>query len=146
MFERFTDHGRQVVVLAQDEARSLGHREIGSGHLLLGLVRHDDDLYELLGDPADLRERVVELVGLGDSASPADMRFSEHAMLAMKLVDERGASSIGPREIAIAVLALPDDATALRALRAHGVSPSAARDEIAASRAPAGLPREEPGG
>ena len=38
MFERFTDRARRVVVLAQDEARSLNHNYIGTEHLLLGLI------------------------------------------------------------------------------------------------------------
>lgn len=38
MFERFTDRARRVVVLAQDEARRLGHREIDAGHLVLGAL------------------------------------------------------------------------------------------------------------
>jgi ATP-dependent Clp protease ATP-binding subunit ClpA len=39
MFERFTDQGRRVVVLAQEEAKLLNHNYIGTEHLLLGLVR-----------------------------------------------------------------------------------------------------------
>jgi ATP-dependent Clp protease ATP-binding subunit ClpA len=38
MFERFTDSAREAVVQAQAEARSLGHRYIGTEHLLLGLL------------------------------------------------------------------------------------------------------------
>lgn len=38
MFERFTDRSRRVVVLAQEEARLLGHGRLGTGHLLLGLL------------------------------------------------------------------------------------------------------------
>ena len=38
MFERFTDRARRVVVLAQHEARTLGHDYIGTEHLLLGLI------------------------------------------------------------------------------------------------------------
>ena len=38
MFERFTDGARRVVVLAQEEARLLGHNYIGTEHLLLGLM------------------------------------------------------------------------------------------------------------
>jgi ATP-dependent Clp protease ATP-binding subunit ClpA len=38
MFERFTTEARQVVVSAQDEARLLHHRFIGTEHLLLGLL------------------------------------------------------------------------------------------------------------
>ena len=39
MFQRFTDKARRTVVLAQEEARSLGHDHIGTEHLLLGLLR-----------------------------------------------------------------------------------------------------------
>ena len=38
MFERFTDRARTVIVLAQEEARGLGHNYIGTEHLLLGLL------------------------------------------------------------------------------------------------------------
>src|SRR6185312_3192120 len=39
VFERFTERARQVVVLAQDEARALKHNYIGTEHILLGLLR-----------------------------------------------------------------------------------------------------------
>src|ERR1700739_3789924 len=39
MFERFTDRARRSVVLAQEEARELGHRHVGTAHPLLGLLR-----------------------------------------------------------------------------------------------------------
>lgn len=38
MFERFTRSAREVVVLTQEEARRLGHRQIGTPHLLLALL------------------------------------------------------------------------------------------------------------
>ena len=41
MFENFTDNARRVVVLAQEEARTLGHDSIGPEHLLIALTRDD---------------------------------------------------------------------------------------------------------
>ena len=38
----FTERARQVVVLAQDEARTLNHNYIGTEHILLGLVRENE--------------------------------------------------------------------------------------------------------
>jgi ATP-dependent Clp protease ATP-binding subunit ClpC len=38
MFERFTDYARRVVLDAQDEACALGHTEVDTDHLLLGLT------------------------------------------------------------------------------------------------------------
>jgi hypothetical protein len=34
MFERFTDRARRVVVLAQEEARTLNHDYVGTEHIL----------------------------------------------------------------------------------------------------------------
>ena len=44
MFERFTERARQVVVLAQEEARTLKHNYIGTEHILLGLIREGDGI------------------------------------------------------------------------------------------------------
>ncbi|HKN94946.1 MAG TPA: Clp protease N-terminal domain-containing protein, partial [Thermoleophilaceae bacterium] len=44
MFERFTEAARQVVVLAQEEARLLAHMHIGTEHLLLGVIRQEDEV------------------------------------------------------------------------------------------------------
>ncbi len=44
MFERFTERARQVVVLAQEEARSLKHNYIGTEHLLLGMLREEEGI------------------------------------------------------------------------------------------------------
>jgi len=39
VYEDFSDEAREVLVLAGDEARNLGHDHIGREHLLLGLLR-----------------------------------------------------------------------------------------------------------
>jgi ATP-dependent Clp protease ATP-binding subunit ClpA len=41
VFERFTPDAREVVVRAQEEARTLRHDHIGTEHLLLALLRRD---------------------------------------------------------------------------------------------------------
>ena len=52
MFERFTDRARQTVVLAQEEARLLGHGYIGTEHLLLGLLHEGDGVARRGAAPA----------------------------------------------------------------------------------------------
>ena len=44
MFDRFTPRARQVIVLAQDDARELTYDYIGTEHLLLGLLREEEGL------------------------------------------------------------------------------------------------------
>ena len=39
MFERFTERAREVLVVAQSEARELQHNFLGTEHLLLGLLQ-----------------------------------------------------------------------------------------------------------
>lgn len=48
MFERFTEKARQVVVLAQEEARGNANGSIGHEHLLGGLLREDEGIASLI--------------------------------------------------------------------------------------------------
>src|SRR4249919_2044701 len=59
VFERFTERARQVVVLAQDEARALKHNYIGTEHILLGLLREEEGLAARVLESLDIK--VVEL-------------------------------------------------------------------------------------
>ena len=43
-FEKFTDKARKVLVLAQDEARSLHQPYVDTEHILLGLIQEKDGL------------------------------------------------------------------------------------------------------
>ena len=43
MLERFTDEARRVLVLAQEEARTLCHNHIGTEHILLGVIHEGGD-------------------------------------------------------------------------------------------------------
>src|SRR5437764_1164896 len=68
MFERFTERARQVVVLAQDEARTLKHNYIGTEHILLGLLREEEGLAARVLDTLDItveevRAQVARVVG-----------------------------------------------------------------------------------
>ena len=67
MFERFTERARQVVVLAQEEARTLKHNYIGTEHILLGLVRESSGLAarvlrDLGAEPAQVRAEIKRLL------------------------------------------------------------------------------------
>ena len=75
MLERFTDRARRAVVLAQEEARMLGHNYIGTEHILLGLIRERDGgagrALESLGISLEaLRQQVEEIIGHGQRRRP----------------------------------------------------------------------------
>ena len=61
MFERFTAGARQAVTDAQGEARRLGHRYIGTEHLLLGLLAGADGIAAAVLREAGIDARMVEL-------------------------------------------------------------------------------------
>jgi ATP-dependent Clp protease ATP-binding subunit ClpC len=71
MFKRFDEDTRQIVVRAEDEARKLRHNYIGTEHLLLGLLRVENEitartLMSLGAELPEVRRRVVQIVGEGD--------------------------------------------------------------------------------
>jgi catechol 2,3-dioxygenase-like lactoylglutathione lyase family enzyme len=132
MFERFTERARQVVVLAQDEARGLGHGYIGVEHLLLGLVREGEGLAaRALGEAGvtagGLRDRVRLLVGTGESAPTGQMPFTPHAKRALEqsLVEalELGHSFIGTEHVLLGLLRVSDGGPAAAVLYDLETSP-----------------------
>src|SRR5207253_1706546 len=77
MFERFTERARRVVVLAQEEARTLDYGYIGTEHLLLGLIREGSGvaaqvLVRLGADLSRARLQVVRLLA-GDQGEGEDV-------------------------------------------------------------------------
>ncbi|MFF4648403.1 Clp protease N-terminal domain-containing protein [Streptomyces sp. NPDC001380] len=69
MFERFTGEAREVVRLAQEEARRLHHPSIGTEHLLLALAAGQDGTGRALRDrglgPDGLRPRITAALDVG---------------------------------------------------------------------------------
>jgi ATP-dependent Clp protease ATP-binding subunit ClpA len=90
MFERFSDRARQVVVLAQEEARALGHDYIGTEHLLLGLVSDGEGpaahvLASLEITVVAVREKVEEVVGRGQGTPSGHLPFTPGAKRSLQL-------------------------------------------------------------
>ena len=85
MFERFTERARQVVVLAQEEARTLKHNYIGTEHILLGLLREGEGvaaqvLVKMGTDLNRVRQKVIELLhGSSGERPPSGTRASARA-------------------------------------------------------------------
>lgn len=70
MFERFTEDARQIVTHAEEQARRLRHRQVGTEHLLLGLLSRPETLSARLLMARDVdHERVLAKIVqiLGDA-------------------------------------------------------------------------------
>ena len=99
MFERFTERARQVIVLAQDEARGLAHNYIGTEHILLGLLREEEGIaariLRQLGIPEEeVRAQVARIVGQGDEVTSGQIPFTPRAKKILEL-SLREAQSLG---------------------------------------------------
>ena len=99
MFERFTKRGRQVVVLAQDEARALKHNYIGTEHILLGLLREEEGLAARVLESLDItveevRAQVARIVGQGDETVTGQIPLTPRAKKVLEL-SLREALSLG---------------------------------------------------
>src|SRR5690625_519639 len=71
MFGRFTERAQKVLALSQEEAIRLGHNNIGTEHILLGLIREGDGiaakaLKELGLEVKTIQSEVEKLIGKGN--------------------------------------------------------------------------------
>src|SRR5690625_5105354 len=71
MFGRFTERAHKVLALSQDEAMRLGDNNIGTEHILLGLIREGDGiaakaLKELGLEVKTIQSEVEKLIGKGN--------------------------------------------------------------------------------
>lgn len=140
-FSRFTPRARNVVVLAQDEARAAGNDRIGADHLLLGL----------LGEPAAIAAQAIVAQGVPldrvrSTATavlppPAEtvpdlIPYDPQAQKALELTFREalrlGHNYIGTEHILLALLELGDGTGVLAGL---GVDKAAAEATIAAALA-----------
>ena len=138
MFERFTDRARQVVVLAQDEARALEHNYIGTEHILLGLLRVEGGvaarvLESLDVTPEEVRALVLQRVGRGDRAVSGQIPFTPGAKKVLELALRESMSLrhnyIGTEHLLLAVVREKDGVSA-RILLDFGADADKVRSEV----------------
>ena len=156
MFERYTPSARQVIVFAQEEARSLRHNAIGSEHVLIGLLR--DELgnggraLRSLGLGADeVRARIAELAPPGAPTS-GSIPFTPRVQHVLGRADGEsrglGHDRVGTEHLLLAI-AREDGGLAAQILGEHHVGAEALRDAVRRAledpvEAPATVPAAAP--
>jgi hypothetical protein len=138
MFERFTDRARQVVVLAQDEARRLDHNYIGTEHILLGLIREGDGVaakaLDALGISLDtVRQQVEEIIGQGQQAPSGHIPFTPRAKkvleLSLREAQQLGHNYIGTEHILLGLIR-EGDGVAAQVLVKLGADLNRVREQV----------------
>ncbi len=157
MFERFTERARQVVVLAQEEARRLNHGYIGTEHLLLGLIREEEGIAAKVLESHAVtleaaREQVARIVGRGDEIPAGQMPFTPRSkeILELSLREALGMKHdyIGTEHLLIALLH-EGGGVALHVLDHLGAPPEEVWTSVhrqLATKAPAFVPMQPPVG
>jgi Clp amino terminal domain, pathogenicity island component len=140
-FTRFTRRARQVVVLAQEEAATLGHARVGSEHLLLGLARAEDEstasVLAEAGLTADaIRERVAGLEPSGSKRRHHGFTRAAKRALESSLREAQalGDNYIGAEHILLGLLS-DERAGAVAIVRELGADPEALSAAVRAQRA-----------
>jgi ATP-dependent Clp protease ATP-binding subunit ClpC len=138
MFERFTDKGRQVVVMVQDEARGFEHDYVGTEHLLLGLLYPQGGIADVtlarFGLTAeDVRVRIVATAGQGEGPRGGQIPFTAPAKKVLEIglreMLELGHPDIGPEHLLLALLR-GSEGVAVPVLNDAGIKMDAVRKAV----------------
>ena len=133
--ERFTQRARRVLSLAQEEAERLQHHQIGTEHLLLGLMREEGGvagrvLRDLGLDLRRVEELVTKFSKSSGTTSDKQLDLSPGTKKVLELaVDEArrmGHHYIGTEHLLLG-LVRQQDGVAIDVLRRLGVSPEEVR-------------------
>ncbi|MFD1021176.1 ATP-dependent protease ATP-binding subunit ClpC [Thalassobacillus hwangdonensis] len=137
MFGRFTERAQKVLALAQEEAVRLGHNNIGTEHILLGLVREGEGiaakaLIALGLESEKIQQEVEQLIGRGDKVSQT-IHYTPRAKKVIELsMDEArklGHSYVGTEHILLGLIR-EGEGVAARVLNNLGVSLNKARQQV----------------
>jgi len=90
MFERFTEKAIKVIMLAQEEARRLGHNFVGTEQILLGLIGEGTGIgakvLKSMGiNLKDSRVEVEKIIGRGSGFVAVEIPFTPRAKRVLEL-------------------------------------------------------------
>jgi ATP-dependent Clp protease ATP-binding subunit ClpC len=131
--------GRRVIVRAYQEADVAGRFVVGTGHLLLGLVRDEGAVGNLLGrlgvsvEAARAEVEAAAVRGGQPRRRPGRPMLSIRAMRALAAAggraEARHARWVAPQDILVAVVS-EETSTAGRVLRAMGVDVASLQESL----------------
>ena len=127
-YDSFTKGAQRVLVIAQEEARRMGHNYVGTEHILLGTVKEESSVSSLLEKLDATYERVCdeieELVGMGDFKFSEAFGYTPRTKRVLEMSREEAAklqqNYVGVEHILLALL-LEREGVANRILRDIGV-------------------------
>ncbi|OUQ90171.1 ATP-dependent Clp protease ATP-binding subunit ClpC [Brevibacillus brevis] len=140
MFGRFTERAQKVLALALEEAVRLGHKDIGTEHVLLGLIREGEGIaakaLQSLGLGLDkIQSEVESLIGRGTEQSGSNYtpnytpRAKKVIELSMDEARKLGHTYVGTEHILLGLIR-EGEGIAARIMNNLGVSLNKARQQV----------------
>ena len=138
MFERFTEKAIKVIMLAQEEARRLGHNFVGTEQILLGLIGEGTGigpkvLKSMNVNLKDARTEVEKIIGRGSGFVAVEIPFTPRAkrVLELSLEEARqlGHNYIGTEHLLLGLIR-EGEGVAARVLEKLEVDLSKVRSQI----------------
>ncbi len=112
MFEHFTDRAIKAIMLAQEEARRLGHNLVGTEQILLGLIEEGTGVAAIVLSDLGItlenaRVEVEKIIGRGSRPLPAELPFTPKVKLifeqSFKEARQLGHNYIGTEHLLLAI-------------------------------------------
>ncbi|MFB8790948.1 MAG: ATP-dependent Clp protease ATP-binding subunit [Potamolinea sp.] len=138
MFERFTEKAIKVIMLAQEEARRLGHNFVGTEQILLGLIGEGTGvaakvLKSMGVNLKDARIEVEKIIGRGSGFVAVEIPFTPRAkrVLELSLEEARqlGHNYIGTEHLLLGLIR-EGEGVAARVLENLGVDLTKVRTQV----------------
>jgi ATP-dependent Clp protease ATP-binding subunit ClpC len=138
MFERFTEKAIKVIMLAQEEARRLGHNFVGTEQILLGVIGEGTGvaakvLKSMGVNLKDARIEVEKIIGRGSGFVAVEIPFTPRAkrVLELSLEEARqlGHNYIGTEHLLLGLIR-EGEGVAARVLENLGVDLGKVRTEV----------------
>ncbi|MBL7152873.1 MAG: hypothetical protein ISS79_04100 [Phycisphaerae bacterium] len=139
MFDRFTDHARKVMAIANQEAQRFNHEYIGTEHILLGLVKEgcgvgatvlrnlDVDMKKMRIEVERLAKSGTDMVRLGElPQTPRAKKVIEYAMEEARALNH---NYVGTEDILVGLIR-EDEGIAATVLMHLGVTLDDVREEV----------------
>lgn len=138
MFERFTEKAIKVIMLAQEEARRLGHNFVGTEQILLGLIGEGTGIaaktLKSLGVTLrDARVEVEKIIGRGSGFVAVEIPFTPRAKRVLELswdeARQLGHNYIGTEHLLLGLIR-EGEGVAVRVLENVGVELARVRSTV----------------
>jgi WD40 repeat protein/serine/threonine protein kinase len=138
MFERFTEKAIQVVILAQEEARRLGHNFVGTEQIIIGLIAEETGiaakvLTEMGVKLDDAQIEVEKIIGRGSGEVGEEIPFTSRAKRVLELslqeAEQLGHEYVGTEHLLLGLIR-EGEGVAIRVLENLRIKPPKVRTSV----------------